>query len=74
MPVKEHFAPTEIKSSLNGAKVLAITFGTEDLEEELLGVLGAVKLLDKMDLADQLIPAILELAPAHINTEQFDCS
>ncbi len=67
-------APNEIKSSLNGAKVLAITFGTEDLEEELLGGLGAVKLLDKMDLADQLIPAILELAPAHINTEQFDCS
>ena len=74
MPVKEHVAPNEIKSSLNGAKVLAITFGTEDLEEELLGGLGAVKLLDKMDLADQLIPAILELAPAHINTEQFDCS
>jgi len=63
MPVKERVAPTEIKSSLNGAKVLAITFGTEDLEEELLGVLGAVKLLDKIDLADQLIPAILELAP-----------
>jgi hypothetical protein len=59
MPVKEHIAPTEIKSSLNGAKVLAITFGTEDLEEELSGGLGAVRLLDKTDLSDQLIPAIL---------------
>jgi len=31
---------------------------------ELKNGVGAVKSLDKMDLADQLIPAILELAPA----------
>jgi hypothetical protein len=55
---------------LNGAKVLAITLG---FNEELLDSVGAVRLLDKTKLSDELIPAILELAPAHTNTEQFDC-
>jgi hypothetical protein len=45
-------------------KVLAITFGVDDRADELKNGVGAVKLLDKMDLADQLIPAILEVAPA----------
>jgi len=48
---------------LNGAKVLAITLSTDDLKEELLASVGAVRLLDKMELANELIPAILELAP-----------
>jgi hypothetical protein len=43
---------------------LMITFGVDDRADELKNGVGAVKLLDKMDLADQLIPAILELAPA----------
>jgi two-component system, NarL family, response regulator NreC len=63
LPYRNHIAPSEAKRLLNGAKVLAITLGTDDLTEELLQSVGAVKLLDKMDLADQLIPAILELAP-----------
>ena len=66
MAHKNHVAPTEVRKLFNGAKVLAITLGIDDLEdldEELLISVGAVKLLDKMDLADQLIPAILELAP-----------
>ncbi len=71
---RNHIALTEAKHLLNGAKVLAISFGTDDRTRELLDSVGAAKFLDKMDLADQLIPAILELAPAHINTEQFDCS
>jgi hypothetical protein len=49
---------------LNGAKVLAISFGTDDRTRELLDSVGAVKFLDKMELANELIPAILELAPA----------
>ena len=64
MPDRNRIAPTEVKSLLNGAKVLAITFGVDDRADELKNGVGAVKLLDKMDLADQLIPAILELAPA----------
>ena len=65
MPDRNHIAPSEVKRLLNGAKVLAITLGTEDLEEELLDSVGAVRLLDKAELANELIPAILELAPAH---------
>ena|ERR1700739_2471239 len=67
LPDRNHIAPSEAKRLLNGAKVLAITLGTDDLaEEELLDSVGAIKLLDKMDLADQLIPAILELAPTKV--------
>jgi DNA-binding NarL/FixJ family response regulator len=62
MPHRNHIAPTDIKSLLNGARVLAITLGADDVAGELLDSVGAVKLLDKMNLADQLIPAILELA------------
>ena len=64
MPDRSHIAPSEAKRLLNGAKVLAITLGTENLDE-LLDSVGAVRLLDKAELANELIPAILELAPAH---------
>ena len=62
---RNHIAPSEAKRLLNGAKVLAITLGTDDLTDELLQSVGAVRLLDKMGLANELIPAILELAPEH---------
>jgi len=65
MPDRNHIAPSEAKRLLNGAKVLAITLGTDDLKEELLESVGAVRLLDKAELSNELIPAILELAPAH---------
>jgi hypothetical protein len=45
---------------LNGAKVLAMTLGTDGRTGELLSSVAAVRLLDKMELADELIPAILE--------------
>src|SRR5246127_4160753 len=61
MPDKDCIAPTKVKGSLNGAKVLAITLGANDVKEELLQGVGPAKLLDKMNLADELIPAILEL-------------
>ena len=63
MPEKDCIAPTKVKGLLNGAKILAITLGADDVEEELLQGIGAAKLLDKMDLFNELIPAILELAP-----------
>jgi DNA-binding NarL/FixJ family response regulator len=74
MAHKNDIAPTEIRKSLNGAKVLAITLGVDDLDDldkELLNSIGAVKLLDKMNLADQLISAILEQERA---TASYDCS
>jgi DNA-binding NarL/FixJ family response regulator len=64
LPDRNHIAPSEAKRLLNGAKVLAITLSTDDLKEELLASVGAVRLLNKMELASELIPAILELAPA----------
>jgi len=62
---RNHIALTEAKHLLNGAKVLAITFGIDDRTTELLDSVGAVRLLDKAELSNELIPAILELAPAH---------
>jgi DNA-binding NarL/FixJ family response regulator len=64
MPDRDHIVPSEVRSLLNGTRVLAMTFGTDDIDEGLLDSVGAVRLLDKMDLADQLVPAILELAEA----------
>ena|SRR5256885_7474348 len=64
---RNHIPPAETKGLLDGAKVLAITLGTDDRTDELLDSVGAVRLLDKMDLASELIPAILELgsSPQH---------
>jgi DNA-binding NarL/FixJ family response regulator len=58
---KNDIEPAEVKSLLNGAKVLAIGFGADDRTDALLDSVGAAKLLDKMDLAEDLIPMILEL-------------
>jgi len=56
-----HTLPIEVKGLLNGAKVLAISLSKDDETREVAAGIGAVKLLDKMDLSDPLIPAILEL-------------
>lgn len=45
------------------AKVLAISLANDDGAKALADRIGAAKLLDKMCLSEQLIPAILELAP-----------
>jgi len=52
---------TEVRSLLKGAKILGITFGSEDHTAELAYRIGAAKVLDKMDMMDELIPTILEL-------------
>jgi DNA-binding NarL/FixJ family response regulator len=46
-----------------GTKLLAISFANDDEAKASADSIGAAKLLDKMELADELIPAILELAP-----------
>ena len=46
-----------------GTKVLAISIANDDEAQALAGSIGAAKFLDKMNLARELIPAILELAP-----------
>src|SRR5258705_11701935 len=65
MPDRNHIAPSEAKRLLNGAKVLAMTLGSDDLKEELLDSVGVVRVLAQAELSNELIPAILELAPAH---------
>jgi DNA-binding NarL/FixJ family response regulator len=51
----------EVKGLLNNANILAITLGGDDVSHDLINGIGAAKLLDKMDLATQLIPTILEM-------------
>src|SRR6266850_3981086 len=46
-----------------GPKLLAISFANGDEAKASADRIGALKLLDKMELANELIPAILELAP-----------
>src|ERR1700740_1789395 len=50
LPDRNHIAPSEARELLNGAKVLAITLGADDVAEQLLNSVGAVKVLDKVDL------------------------
>ena len=61
MANRDHTPLTEVGSLLKGAKILGITFGSEDNTAELAYRIGAAKVLDKMDMMDQLIPSILEL-------------
>lgn len=46
-----------------GTKVLAISIANDDEAKALAENIGAAKFLDKMNLSQELIPAILELAP-----------
>jgi CheY-like chemotaxis protein len=46
---------------LNGSTIIAISFGIDDDAKALARKIGAAKLLDKMNLYTELIPAILGL-------------
>lgn len=46
-----------------GTKLLAISFANDEESKALADSIGAAKFLDKMNLAQELIPSILELAP-----------
>ena len=61
MAGRDRLVLAEVKALLNGAKILAITFGMSDGAAELALRIGAAKLLDKTNLSDELIPTILEL-------------
>lgn len=52
----------EVKQHLAGCKLLAISFAPDEECEFLADRMGAAELLDKIDLADELIPAIVQLA------------
>ena len=66
MPDQNKIPPQEIKSKLNhSSQVLAISIWNDDESRELAESLGAVVLLDKMNLGSALIPAIIELEHGH---------
>jgi DNA-binding NarL/FixJ family response regulator len=46
-----------------GTRVLAISIANDDEAKAVAVSIGAAKFLDKMNLTQELIPAILELAP-----------
>ena len=56
-----HMADSAKQHPPTGPKLLAIS--NDDEAKASAGKIGAAKLLDKINLASELIPAILELAP-----------
>ena len=59
-----HMADGEKERLPAGPKLIAISFANDDEAKASADSIGAAKLLDKMELANELIPAILELATA----------
>jgi two-component system response regulator DevR len=55
-------SPSLVKSCLNGSRLLAMSIWTDDEAKSLAETFGAVTLLDKTNLATQLIPAIKQYA------------
>jgi chemotaxis response regulator CheB len=55
--------PGQLKAVLGGAYVVAITFGADEVAKALAAHIEAQILLDKCDLIEELIPAILKLTP-----------
>jgi DNA-binding NarL/FixJ family response regulator len=53
----------QLKVALGGAYVVAITFGADEAAKILAEHIEAQTLLDKCNLSEELIPAILKLAP-----------
>ena len=60
MPGEGRFDPATIKGHLNGSCLLAMSVWNDDETLSLAHSYGAVKLLDKSQLASTLIPAIEE--------------
>ena len=58
-----HMADGAKQHLFNGTKLLAMSFANDDEAAALAYKLGAAKLLDKLELSNELILAILELAP-----------
>ena len=50
--------PSQVKSSLAGSQLLAMSIWDDDETKTLAEIFGAVTLLDKTNLATELIPAI----------------
>jgi DNA-binding NarL/FixJ family response regulator len=65
MPDEYKISPQEVKAHLNhGLQVLGISIWNDEHSKELADRLGVAVLLDKMDLANTLIPTIIQLERA----------
>ena len=54
--------PSEVRDRLSKAKVLAISLSNDVESKELADSYGAVVLLDKMNLYEELVPTIVKVA------------
>ena len=55
----------DLSSLTIGRPTVAISFAFDEIAREQAERLGAVKFIDKIDLANELIPALLQFAPAN---------
>ena len=56
---KRQFTPDMVKSQLGCVCTVAVSFSNDDEAQQLAGSYGAVSLLDKMKLFDEIMPAIM---------------
>jgi DNA-binding NarL/FixJ family response regulator len=61
MKGETRFTPLEVKSRLNGSQIIAISVWNDMETKALAASYGAVTLLDKVNLANELIPTINRL-------------
>lgn len=68
MPDETAVKPFEVKSLLkpSGSKLLAVSIWNDAEAAALAESFGAVSLLDKANLAETLVPAIVQLAPPNV--------
>ncbi len=59
MAEKREFAPELVKAQLGRVCTLAVSFSNDDEARQLAESYGAVKLLDKMTLFNEIVPAII---------------
>ena len=59
----------ELKSAVNGTKILAMSFANDEEAEDSAKHIGAVKFLDKTELAQKMIPA--HIAVGIIQRQRF---
>lgn len=64
MPDGGKFKPNAVRQFLSASRVLAMSLSQEDETVTIAESYGAATLLDKANLTDELVPAILRFRPA----------
>jgi len=67
LPEKRQFTPALVKSQLQCVRILAVSFSNDDDRRNLPKSYGASALLDKMNLYNEMIPAIMQ----HSDNQHF---